>query len=360
MTDSLSAVTSPQWQSLNNYEVHLMARDLVENQSVPLQVLLQGTGLHVRDVWEAGRRITLEKEAALFEQIGKYNSDPLLGIRVGARLTLPFYGVLGTALMASLTLGEALQLLNRFAPLVSWASHSQLSLEQENGVSCRCLTVFPMGVSGASSAIEIDSTFASIQTLFSELAGGNVRFEAIDLVNNALGAARKAFREHFNCAVRFGQERDAALISNDTLRRILPHAQPENRELFHDMCQRATSDRTKERGLVAAVRNCLQLYNGEAPNVEDVAARFNRSSRTLRRQLKVAGVSFQTLVDDSRYQEARHYLSSTGLTTSSIANRLGYSDSRCFRTAFKRWSGLTPSEYRDRQQQESEPRQNVC
>lgn len=327
-----------------------MVRDLVENQSVPLQALLDGTGLHAREVQEVGCRITLDKEAALFEQIGEYNKDPLLGIRVGARLTLPFYGVLGAALMASVTLGEALQLLNRFAPLVSWASHSQLSLEQENGISCRCLTVFPMGVSAASSAIEIDSTFASIQTLFSELAGESVRFEAIDLVHKVPAAARKVFREHFNCAVRFGQKRDAALISNEALRRILPHAQPENRELFHDMCQRVTSDRTKERGLVAAVRNCLRFDDGEAPNLEDVAARFNRSSRTLRRQLKVAGVSFQSLVDDSRYREACRYLSSTGLTTSSIANRLGYSDSRCFRTAFKRWSGLTPSEYRGKQQ----------
>jgi len=49
-----------------------------------------------------------------------------------------------------------------------------------------------------------------------------------------------------------------------------------------------------------------------------------------------------------RYASASRYLSSTGLTVNAIAGQLGYADARSFRTAFRRWSGMTPAAFRSR------------
>ena len=68
--------------------------------------------------------------------------------------------------------------------------------------------------------------------------------------------------------------------------------------------------------------------------------------KVMRRQLRAAGFTFQSLLDELRYREARRYLGSTKLTVQSIARQLGYADARSFRTAFRRWSGQTPAEYR--------------
>ncbi|MEM8496547.1 MAG: AraC family transcriptional regulator ligand-binding domain-containing protein [Pseudomonadota bacterium] len=331
---------------INSYELKLIVRDLVTNQGVDPDALFFDTGVTLDDIEQIGHRLTLAQESALFEAVAGHNEDPILGLRIGRKLTLPNYGVLGCALMAAMNLDEALQLLNDFAPLVSWASHGQLLLEEERGVVCRSLTVFPMGSSAEACALEIDSTFASIQTLFNELAGGGVSFEAVHLIQRPSSSLETAYQEHYNCPVRFGQRRDKILVSRSVLNRALPHSQPENRELFRDVCRRMTEKRTGTRGLVAAVRNCIQSGEGNTPSLEFVADRFNRSSRTLRRQLQAAGMSYQAIVDDCRHRDACRLLTTTVLTTSSIADQLGYADSRCFRAAFKRWSGMTPSQYR--------------
>ena len=81
-------------------------------------------------------------------------------------------------------------------------------------------------------------------------------------------------------------------------------------------------------------------------SMDQMAARFNQSPRNLRRQLQSAGVTYRGLVDETRYRQAQHLLSSTRLSVESVALRLGYADARSFRTAFKRWSGSTPAGFR--------------
>ena len=43
---------------------------------------------------------------------------------------------------------------------------------------------------------------------------------------------------------------------------------------------------------------------------------------------------------------ARRYLSETGMTIAEISDKLGFSSQRYFSTAFKRATGLSPSEFR--------------
>ncbi|MEH6593652.1 MAG: helix-turn-helix transcriptional regulator, partial [Halioglobus sp.] len=153
-------------------------------------------------------------------------------------------------------------------------------------------------------------------------------------------------RRLFLCPLRTGRNRNALLISKSVLSKPLPHPQPEYRELFRDLCRQSTAALTEKRGLVAAVRSRLSAEDVANPSLEQVAAYFSVSSRTLRRQLRAAGVTFQSLLDESRYREAKRYLASTEMTVEVIGRRLGYADARSFRAAFRRWSGQSPAEYR--------------
>ena len=331
---------------LNNFELRLMARMLAEEQHISLEQILKGTGLPRRLLTETAQLMTPAQELLLYNRIAHCNTDPGLGVRVGERITLPNYGVLGSALMAASNLGDALDLLVQFAPLVSWASHSQLSSERYQGQACTCLTIFPTASDPRTAALEIDSTFASLQVLFNELMAETVPFVLLDIAHGGAESALQEHRRLFSCPVRSGQRRNAILIAQAELSVPLPHPQPEYQELFHDLCRQSTAALTEERGLVAAVRSRLLNHEGGIPTLEQVAGQFSISARTLRRQLRAAGVSFQSLLDESRYSEARRYLSSTDLTVESIGRLLGYADARSFRTAFRRWSGKTPAQFR--------------
>ncbi|ARN75906.1 AraC family transcriptional regulator [Oceanicoccus sagamiensis] len=338
----------PHKQLLHSYEIQLMIRNLVEQQAVALTDIIQGSGVAARELDNPAHRLTLEQELALYTNISHLNNDPLLALRTGARLGLPNYGILGYAMMGAATVREALQLLVEFAPLVSWASHSKLSRETVAGESCLCLSIFPTPADTVTNEMEVESTMASLQTIFNELVGEPVLFAAIDMAHPLRAKGKEGYSVFFQCPITFAAGRNALLVSKSLLDRRLPHAQPEYAELLKDLCRETMSTLTEDRGLVAAVKAIITEWDNGVPTLEQVAEKFHQSSRTLRRHLKDLGLSYQAILDEVRFSEAKRYLSSTHLTVEAIGSSLGYADVRSFRVAFKRWSGVAPTVWRSK------------
>jgi len=80
--------------------------------------------------------------------------------------------------------------------------------------------------------------------------------------------------------------------------------------------------------------------------MEAIANTLCMTSRNLRRRLEAEGTSYQALLDGVRQSLARDYLNHSLLGVDDIAVALGFSDAAAFRHAFKRWTGITPSEFR--------------
>jgi AraC-like DNA-binding protein len=72
------------------------------------------------------------------------------------------------------------------------------------------------------------------------------------------------------------------------------------------------------------------------------------SPRTLQRRLAEEGGVFNDLLDTIRFRAAKSYLAQGDIAGSEVAYLLGFAEQSSFNRAFKRWSGLTPSEYRRR------------
>lgn len=71
-----------------------------------------------------------------------------------------------------------------------------------------------------------------------------------------------------------------------------------------------------------------------------------RKARTLRRRLAGVGNSYLALLDDVRRDAAIHLMEQTTLPVAEVAGQLGYAESASFRHAFRRWTALSPSQYR--------------
>lgn len=82
------------------------------------------------------------------------------------------------------------------------------------------------------------------------------------------------------------------------------------------------------------------------PTAEQVASQLNVSVTTLRRLLQKEDTSFQKIKDDSRKVAAFHYLECAELSNSEIAGKLGFDEPSAFFRSFKKWTGMTPGEYR--------------
>ncbi len=81
-------------------------------------------------------------------------------------------------------------------------------------------------------------------------------------------------------------------------------------------------------------------------SLEDLAASFGISPSSLRRKLRDEGCNFNELRENVRYQSSRYYLLYTHKSLESIAALMGYSEPSTFHRAFKKWTGMTPRDYR--------------
>jgi AraC-like DNA-binding protein len=83
-----------------------------------------------------------------------------------------------------------------------------------------------------------------------------------------------------------------------------------------------------------------------------VAQQMHISERTLQRHLKQHALNFQEIVDEFRLQQSQLYLKQSR-RLSEIAELLGYADQSAFGRAFKRWTGETPKQFRERHRVDS-------
>ncbi|MBU2511208.1 AraC family transcriptional regulator [bacterium] len=81
-------------------------------------------------------------------------------------------------------------------------------------------------------------------------------------------------------------------------------------------------------------------------SMDAVAGRLQTSRRTLHRQLTENGTSFNQIRDKVLYQKAISLMKDLQITIQHVADQTGFSELSAFHRAFKRWSGLTPSQYR--------------
>lgn len=81
-------------------------------------------------------------------------------------------------------------------------------------------------------------------------------------------------------------------------------------------------------------------------DIEYVAKHLNVTSRTLRRKLTREGSSFQQLKDQARRDLAINLIAQHELTISEIGLKVGFTEAATFSRAFKQWTGVSPSTYR--------------
>jgi AraC-like DNA-binding protein len=98
--------------------------------------------------------------------------------------------------------------------------------------------------------------------------------------------------------------------------------------------------------LLETLSQRMRIDIEEPPRQRDLAQQINISERTLRRRLGEQSTSFLELRDGARFERARDLLKNSTLTVNEIADLVGYADARAFRRAFKRWSGMLPTDFR--------------
>jgi AraC-like DNA-binding protein len=124
-----------------------------------------------------------------------------------------------------------------------------------------------------------------------------------------------------------------------------PLADANSREIAEELCRRRCAELDQRHGWADWVAKALRTADGSRPTQSDLASLLHMSPRTLERALAREGASFKDIYERVGFERACEMLCERRHSISAIAERLGYSSIGAFSRAFKRRSGLTPSEY---------------
>ena len=92
------------------------------------------------------------------------------------------------------------------------------------------------------------------------------------------------------------------------------------------------------------------------PRLHTVAREARCSVRTLQRRLRDAGLTYTRVLDEARLEAAAQLLREPELRVVDVAVDLGYSDQANFTRAFRRWAGISPTQFRTERQPDGEHR----
>ena len=81
--------------------------------------------------------------------------------------------------------------------------------------------------------------------------------------------------------------------------------------------------------------------------MEEVARELEISARSLRRRMLAEGLSYGNLVTRSRTNAAKRMLQRPSSSIQETAHAMGFASAAAFHRAFKRWTGMTPKQYRE-------------
>jgi AraC-like DNA-binding protein len=84
----------------------------------------------------------------------------------------------------------------------------------------------------------------------------------------------------------------------------------------------------------------------DGPTLARVARQLGLGARTLQRRLQDEGLAFRRLLDERRRHAADTGLRDLSLGIEDCAERCGFTQSSAFRRAFRRWTGRSPSAFR--------------
>ncbi|MBF6343593.1 AraC family transcriptional regulator [Nocardia cyriacigeorgica] len=314
---------------------------------VPVEQMLDGTGLTERTLRDPDAQIDARTELTVVRNLVRALPEhPALGVEVGRRYRITTFGIFGFACISSPTLGEAIAFALRYLDLSFTFCLPVAEMRDDEFVGWIHAESVPADV--RQFLIERDVT--AIHQVISDLVGRHMPLTRAEFTFPEPAYADR-IAEVTVVRPRFNRPQNLFAIDPRTLDQPLPQANEHTLAICLAQCRDLVHRRRARTGIAAEVRSRLIPHGGTdgltaPPGIDAVARDLNMSTRTLRRHLDAAGTSYRALLDEMRRALAEEMLSTTPLSVSDVAIRLGYAEASTFIYAFKRWTGTTPAAYR--------------
>jgi AraC-like DNA-binding protein len=307
--------------------------------------LIDAAGLREVDLMDGDARVSPSTQVALWQMVAKGISDPGFGIRMGASVKPREAGLLGYVMTYSATLEGALSRFVRYSRVLNDAIECTFERPDAQHVA--------IGQShpelGVGLPIAIDYRLAALLGVCRHITGIDIVPTEVAFAYEAR-ASTIAHAEFFRCPLHFGHPTSKIVFADRDVRLPTRHGDETLAEYLSAHADHVLRSLVSGSSVSERVRSAIwnSLSDGR-PTLPRIAGALQMPARTLQRRLAQEGTSLQREVEEIRKSMALAMLRERDVSIDEVAFLLGYPEPSTLFRSFKRWTGMTPQQYRSTQ-----------
>jgi AraC-like DNA-binding protein len=319
---------------------------VASGMGLALEPVLKLAGLSAETLQDPEARISARQFNKLWSDVSQRTGDPYFGLHF-AETASQYTGnsILFTVMMNCANLRGALEKQARYHSLVT--DFVRLYFEEHGQ---QTYYVWECAEGQVLERQYTEAVFYGLVFSLRRLTGGTVQPSAINFKH----AQPEDLSEHqkvFGCPLVFGCPQNALVINNQDLDHAVWLANPkvlgQLEKIAQEMLEKISPPDTWTGKVAGQIQKSFE--QGEKPSLEQTARALAFSQRQLQNKLAGENTRYQIVLDQVRQKLALDYLKAAQLPGCDIAFLLGFSEQSVFNHAFKRWTGLTPGEFRRRE-----------
>ena len=286
----------------------------------------------------------------------EYRAFVQLLAHCAARLSVPDFGIqlarrqrggkvigpVGVVMKNSQTVGQALGYCAKHIHAYSLATRVRFRPDRAQHILFVGLDILLDRPADTRQAVEHAVMLAHLNV--TDISGGMARARRVHFRHEPQ-APLKAYRDAFGCEVRFEQEMDGFVLTEDDLLCQIGDSDEQVYEMATSFID--THFPAVIPPLHARVRSLVVGHLGtNRCTSEHIAGELCLHPRTLQRRLRAEGMSFEGIKDEVRREVALRYLSQSDLPLMQVAEKLGYSEASVLSRSCYRWFTASPIQLR--------------
>jgi AraC-like DNA-binding protein len=319
----------------------LIGETLQDVYGIDPGVLFRDSRINRQKFGRPGSRVPFSKMDVLWKLATEAADDTEFGVKVGSRVTPGDFYVLGHAWLASQSLLGAFHRLVRYTHILSTAL-SALEI-RDQGDTC-ALVEMPPDRSVTPQPAAMDAGVVALLRMCDFVTAAPVRPQRL-VLPRALADRGVDYPAIVGCAVEFGDIETWEFRKSDVEAKLTGSI-PEVAIAVESIADEYLASLDEGRVAQEVRQILIQTMPSGRSSQDTVARHLHRSRSTLQRQLVSEGTSYRQVLESTRQSLAEKYLRSKDFSQAEIAFMLGFTDQSNFARAFKRWTGMSPGEFR--------------
>jgi len=317
----------------------------LESYNVDAAKVMRDAGVDLAYLKDPTARLDPVVHRKIVADAVELTEDPAFGLRFSDFVHPTTFHALGFALLSSSTLRAFCQRWVRYQSFITTTGDATLDESGETPA-----LVFPSQLPKPDSTVGrvlIDGQIATVLKLIRFMYRPDYRPVRVDLISSQIQGTQGTYEQYLGPNVHFSQERNCIYFGQQDLDARLPAANAELARQNDEAVLNFLAKLDRANVVAQAHAKLIELLPSGDCSKAKVASALHMSVRTLHNRLADSDTTYQQLLDRTRRELAEQYMRQPNISVSEVAYLLGFSDCSNFSRAFHRWTGQSPSDFRD-------------